>query len=226
MSIENYYDIIRKKNPNLLQKQYNPNYKSHLMDVPFRLLAIGPSGSGKTNNILALIHRMSGTFSKIIICCRSAGEPLYEYLQQQIPDGLEMHEIKTADDIPNLPAEKTPTLIIFDDLVNSDKNIQNKITEYFIRGRKKDISCCYLTQSYFKTPKTIRQNCSYIMLKKLPNKNDLRLILSEFSINNTMEELVKIYKFATQGSPLDFLMIDVINEEYRYRKNFTPIRPI
>ena len=62
------------------------------------------------------------------------------------------------------------------------------------------------------------------MLKQLPNKKDLHLILSEYSLSNTIEELINIYKFATQGSALNFLMIDVINEEYKYRKNFTPIK--
>jgi hypothetical protein len=50
-------------------------------------------------------------------------------------------------------------LIIFDGFV-TEKD-EDLIIDLFIRGRKKNASVIYLTQSYFSTPKDIRLECSY-----------------------------------------------------------------
>jgi hypothetical protein len=202
----NYYKLF--KTP----KVHNPNFKEHGLVVPFRMLICGSTGSGKTNMLLDIIHKMSGTFKDIIICCRSADEPLYNYLQSKIPEGLTFKECMSTDDYPNLDELDDSTLVVFDDLV-LEKN-QSKIGEFFIRGRKKGISCIYISQSYFKTPKIIRGQCNYIALKKINSNKDLSLILSDFPLDITIDELKKIYQSCSKGIE-QFLLIDVINNQFR-----------
>lgn len=219
--INNFYTLI----PDDLKKKYhNPNIANHLIKIPFRMLIIGGSGSGKTNTAMEVIHRMSGTFEKIVICCKSKAEPLYQFLETKIPpEQLEIYE--GIENVPSVDNYKTvgQMLIIFDDLV-LDKN-QSEIEQYFIRGRKigGGISCIYLSQSYFKTPKTIRLQCNYLILKKLSSKRDLAQILNEFSLGKDIKELAALYKDATIN-PLYFLLIDAdAPDDKKFRKGFLDI---
>ena len=75
MSKINFYDLIPKG-----EKKINPNYATHGIDLPFRMLIAAPSGSGKTNQLMNLIAHMDKTFHEIIICVKSADEPLYEMM--------------------------------------------------------------------------------------------------------------------------------------------------
>lgn len=209
----NYYKLI--KTP----KVHNPNYKEHGLVIPFRMLICGSSGSGKTNMLLDLIHRTSGTFKNIIICCRSKEEPLYQYLENKIPDGLTFIEVSEPEDYPELDNIEPQTLMVFDDLI-LEKD-QSRIGEFFIRGRKKMISCIYISQSYFKTPKIIRQQCNYIVLKKINSNRDLSLILADFPLDVSLDELKSIYMSCSKGIE-QFLMIDTGNNNFR--KNYNIIK--
>lgn len=143
---------------------------------------------------------MNNTFTRVILCCRSADEPLYDFLKSKIP--IEIHE----GSVPPMDSDGEQVLIIFDDLVLLKD--QSEITEYFIRGRKKGYSCVYLTQSYYKTPKQIRINCNYIFLKKLSGRKDLSAILSEYALDTDFPQLLDAYKQAT-NNPLGFLFIGI-----------------
>ena len=46
------------------------------------------------------------------------------------------------------------------DLINK-KELNSKVTELFIRGRKKNISLVFITQSYFNVPKDVRLKITY-----------------------------------------------------------------
>ena len=52
----------------------------------------------------------------------------------------------------------------------SNKNLNPKITELFITGRKINISLDFITQSYFAIPKNIRLISTYHFIIKTPNK--------------------------------------------------------
>ena len=43
----------------------------------------------------------------------------------------------------------------------------------FLRGRKLNISLDFVSQSYFKVPKTIRLNVTHYFIMKIPNKSEL-----------------------------------------------------
>jgi hypothetical protein len=213
--LRNWYDECKT------EKKHNPNYQAHLIEVPFRMLVIAASGGGKNIFLTELIHQMSDTFERIDICCRNRDEPLYDLLAKRCKGMIHFHESKVPD-IETFRKEKKQQLIVFDDLILS-KQLNVTIGEYFLRARKYDISCVYLAQSFFGLPKFIRQQSQYIVLKKIASVKDLKLIIREISIGLDIDELTKIYKDITNENKLNFFMIDLVNPQYRYRFNFTPL---
>jgi ABC-type dipeptide/oligopeptide/nickel transport system ATPase component len=218
-------NIYKKIPKHLLPQYHNPNFENHKIKIPFRMTIVGSSGSGKTNVAVEILKRMNDTFGKITVVTKNADEPIYNFLKLKIhPDQLEV--LEGIENIPDLDTYDPDFqhLIIFDDLV-LEKN-QKKIEEYFIRGRKiaKGLSMMYLTQSYYKTPKTIRLNSNYLILKKLSSKRDLNLILSEVNIGIKKEELFKLYKYCIDENFTDFMLIDCdAPPESKFRKNFHEI---
>ena len=57
--------------------------------------------------------------------------------------------------------KKKRVLIVFDDMI-----LRRVVTEVFLRGRKLNISPVFISQSYFKVPKTLRANAmQYFIIK-------------------------------------------------------------
>ena len=100
-------------------------------------------------------------------------------------------------------------VIIFDDYV-CEKN-QNSIVDYLIQGRHKNCSIIYLSQSFYKTPKDIRLNCSHFCIYDVPSKNEIGLITRELGV--TKEQ----YKKAT-NKPFSFLYVDKPSK--KVKRNF------
>jgi hypothetical protein len=219
--IVNWYEKIPKE---MLDDADNPNFHIHHLKIPFRMCVVAPSGSGKSNFLVNLIHLFSsgakGTFSDITIITRNKDEPLYKYLtskcdQIQIKEGI--HNIPPLDKMD----KKENHLVCFDDLVLAKD--QSAIENYYIRARKLNCSVVYLSQSYFRIPKIIRNNCSYMVILKLSGNREVNLILSEFGLGVSREQLLAMYEYATKEkfSPL---LIDLEQEPTkRFRKGFQDI---
>jgi hypothetical protein len=110
---------------------------------------------------------------------------------------------------------------VWDDLVLS-KDL-SMVEQYYIRARKLNVSVIFISQSYFKIPKVIRNNCSYMVLLKLSGQREVNIILSEFGLGITKEELVSIYEYATQQK-LSPLLIDMeADPNERFRKGLIEI---
>ncbi|NBP16472.1 ATP-binding cassette domain-containing protein, partial [bacterium] len=145
--LTDFYKIVPKS---MKTEYHNPNFKKHLLTIPFRMLIVGASGSGKSTLVLEILKRAQDTFGNVTLICKNADEPLYKFLRSKIKeDQLQIFE--GIDKVPDLESldKELQHLVIFDDLV-LDKD-QSKIEQYFIRGRKiaKGVSMVYLTQSYF-----------------------------------------------------------------------------
>ena len=65
-------------------------------------------------------------------------------------------------------------------MINNEK-INPIVTELFIRGRKRNISIVFITQSYFTVPKDVRLNSTHIFVKKIPNERELKQIALNYS---------------------------------------------
>ena len=210
----NYYKLCKPP------KTHNPNYGiSHPFCLNMRLGIVGSSGSGKTNILLDILHRFStpkGTFKGLLIYLRSRHEPLYDYVAEKIPE-TQFVEVTSESDIIPVDDVEEQTLVVFDDLILADKKVQNAIGEYFIRGRKKGLSVVYISQNYFGIPKIIRQQFSYLILKKINSGKDLNLILNEFPLAIDIKDLKNIYATCNKGIESS-LMID-LNKGELY-KNF------
>ena len=202
----------------------NPCFNSHGISIPFRMAVIAASGGGKTQFLLNLVAKMSNTFGHIYVCYKAA-EPLYEFLQKQIgADKITFYTQLSKFIQPNdIPKDKQ-ILLVFDDCVTYSDKQHDLIKEYYIRGRKigRGVSMCYLSQSFFRIPKIIRLQCNYLILLKLGSKRDLNLILSDYGLGVEKDELMAIYKHATQ-IPFDFLRIatNERNDDKRFCHNWT-----
>lgn len=208
----------------LIPKYHNPTFgKDHFISIPARMIIVGCSGSGKTQLALEIIYRMKHTFGNISVCTQNANEPLYNFLKSKIDeDQLQIYE--GVENIPHLEdlEPEVQHLVIFDDLCLSKR--QDIIQEYFIRSRKiaRGVTLLYLTQSYIACPKNCRLNSTHVILKKLSTVRDLKLILSDFNLDMTKEDMLKMYQDNTQNG--DFLMIDVQGPpEERFRHNFLEV---
>lgn len=211
----NYYNKIDKKDDVL-----NPNLDSHhVFELPCRWHIVGHTGTGKTNIALNIINRLGEAFYKIVLITKVADEPLYRMLKEKLKDNMKIYDGNIiggkGKKVPNIPdvddvAEKDdkgwiPTLVIFDDCC-LDKN-QEKIGEYFIRGRKKNLSCMYLSQAYYMTPKAaVRTQCDYTLLLAGMATRDLNCILRELPTKLNKRELVDTYEHATTKFG-DFLLM-------------------
>ena len=65
--------------------------------------------------------------------------------------------------------------------IELNKMLIAKVTELFLRGRKVNISLVFISQSYFKVPKTIRLNATHYFIMKIPNETELQQIASHHS---------------------------------------------
>lgn len=218
-----WYKQIPKK---FLIKQHNPNFHIHGLKIPFRMLIIGNSGAGKTQTLLNIIHNMEGTFNNIFIITKNKDEPLYNYLEEKLGNkGLVISEgVENAPDLDEDIDKKDQTLIVMDDLV-LEKN-QSALEEYFIRARKLNCSLIYISQSYYRVPRIIRQNLNYLIVKQVSSLKDLYRIMGEYTLGVEKDALKKLYENSTREKQ-DFLLVDLdASLQDRFRKNFNEIYDI
>ena len=75
-----------------------------------------------------------------------------------------------------------------------NKKLSSIVTELFLRGRKLNISLVFISQSYFKVPKTITLNATYYFIMKILNKRELQQIASNHSSDIDFKDFMKLYK--------------------------------
>ena len=122
------------------------------------------------------------------------------------------------------PIKKLKVLVIFDDMIadiiNNNK-LNPIVTELFIRGRKRNISIIFITQSYFKVPKDVRLNSTHFFIIKIPNKRQFQQIALNHSSDIDFKDFMNIYNKSTK-EPYYFLVNDTTlpsDNPLRFRKN-------
>jgi hypothetical protein len=221
--IINFYERMPREMLNIAD---NPNYHLHHIDLPFRLCLIAPSGSGKTNWLFNLLYQFTigkkGTFTTINIITQNKDEPLYNYLQSQLPSVEISEGLKSTPRLDDFDKRENH-LVVFDDLVLS-KDLK-VVENYYIRARKLNVSVCFISQSYFLIPKVMRINSSYIVILKMNGDRDLNLILSEYGSKGVDKQtLSNIFHYCTKEKFHCFL-IDCVNlkDGTGYRKDFLEV---
>jgi hypothetical protein len=160
------------------------------------------------------------------VITKNRDEPLYNYLSDKTEKQGGVQILEGIDNAPNLDEldKEEQTLIVMDDLV-LERN-QNQLQQYFIRARKLNCSLIYISQSYFAVPKMIRQNLTYIVIKRLNTLGDLFRIMREYSLGVDKNELKRIYEASTSNKQ-DFLLVDLEEApENRFRRNFNEVYDI
>ena len=196
MDIPNY-DVNNKKKKFKQRHPYMPN-------DTFRMLICGNSGSGKTNLLLHMLLSLL-CYDEIFLYAKNLDQEKYQILIDEMNHiskelGYDVMTISNDAIIPinNLGYEDNQKLVIFDDYV-CEKN-QREIVDYFIQGRHKNCSVIYLSQSFYKTPRDIRLNCSHYCIYEFPSSRERNMISSELGVDKEK------YKKATR-KPFSFCIL-------------------
>ena len=124
----------------------------------------------------------------------------------------------TIPDPTQLDSSKK-NLIIFDDVI-SEK--QDKISDFYTRGRHNNTQCFYISQAFMKIPKsTVRENANLIILFKLTDKDVKNVFDTYVSSDMTYKEF-KLFCSKVWSESFNFVVIDRFNDDpnWRYRKGF------
>ena len=184
----------------------------------FRMLICGNSGSGKTNLLLHMLIEPLLYYDEIYLFARNLEQDKYRRLFQKMREfshklgGQQILHVSNDEikSVTEMDYDDMQKLVIFDDYV-CEKN-QTQIVDYFIQGRHKNCSVIYLSQSFYKTPKDIRLNCSHYCLYEFPSSRESSRITSELGVDKN------VYREATR-KPFSFLYVD--KPKKTIAKNFT-----
>jgi ABC-type oligopeptide transport system ATPase subunit len=206
----NFYDLKAVKE--MRDESHNPHFDDTNIEIPSRICIVGASGSGKSTCLMNFILKAKSTFGHITIVTKQQ-EPLYDYLEKQLKGkNITIHyDLSKLEEPKDFPNKELQNLLIFDDQI-AEKN-QRKIGA--------GITCCYLSQSYYQVPKTIRAQLSYIWLVKIGQKRDLNLILADSGGLVDKKTLMHLYEDATQQK-FNFLKINLntVDMNKKFSKNF------
>ena len=198
MEIPNY-DVDNKN------KKFKQLY-SFMPNDTFRMLICGNSGSGKTNLLYYMLIKPLLYCDKIYLYAKNLEQEKYQNLMKEMNEaseeaGYNVMEVSNDAIIPvtHLPYENNQKLVIFDDYV-CEKN-QREIVDYFIQGRHKNCSVIYLSQSFYKTPRDLRLNCSHYCIYEFPSSRERNTISSELGVDKEQ------FKKATK-KPFSVLYVD------------------
>ena len=203
---------------NIVSKDDENNYINENVFVPQHVsntIIIGQSGCSKTN-LLFNILTLNPVFQKIFIFTKEP-EAKYNFLIKKFPQDIKIFYQNDEYDLDKLIKGDFQTCCIFDDQLTDNK----KISDWFIRSRKKNCSNFFLAHSYFKMSKTLRLNVNYIILFKIL-KNQLTHIYNDQPINIDRE---LFYKIISELNKYENIIIDLKTpiDKFQIRKNLNEI---
>ena len=165
-------------------------------------------------NILMNIKNNSKTFHKIYLYAKKLDEPLYQcfienWTEHDYLMGFDILECSNdINDIVdlNFVDQSIQNLIIFDDMV-CERNL-DKVSEWFIRGRKSNCSIIFISQSYFGIPTQVRISSDYYIFTRNLKGNDLIQVAKDYGGILSINNLKELYRNSTRSGS-DFFMIDL-----------------
>ena len=179
---------------------------SYMPNDTFRMLICGNSESRKTNLLYHILTKPLLHYNEIYLYAKNLDQEKYQNLMNKMNEMSEKinYDIMTVSNdkiipIVDMDYEDNQKLVIFDDYV-CEKN-QRQIVDYFIQGRHKNFSVIYLSQSFYKTPRDIRLNCSHYCVFEFRSSRQRNMISSELGVDKEK------FKKATI-EPYSFLYVD------------------
>ena len=157
-------------------KKYKQLYPYMPHDT-FRMFICGNSGSGKTNLLYHILMKPLIHYDELHLNARNLEQEKYQNLIQQMKEpfhdvGYDILNVSNDKIFPvdEIGYEDNQKVVIFDDYA-CDRN-QRQLIHYFIQGRHKNCSVVYLSQSFYKTSKDIRLNCSHYCIYDFPSSRE------------------------------------------------------
>ena len=95
------------------------------------------------------------------------------------------------------PSRKRKVLTVFDDMIagmETNTKLSPIVIELFLRGRKLNILLVFISQSYFKVPKTIRLNTTHYFIIIIRNKRERQQIILTHPSDIVSKHFMKLYK--------------------------------
>ena len=205
MIIINFDKIICKEYKTITNNIYCLNH-------PSNSIIVGKTNSGKTNILFNLIAQNS-IYEKIYIYTNNLDDK-YSWLKNKFKN--DVHILMNEINFDKISEDKI-NLVVLDDLVFSN----TKISEFFTKSRKLNVSCVFISHRYFCIDRFLRNNLDYIIFTKL-DKKETNLIYNDISLHVNLNEFEKINNNVKQ---YDFIIIDKYNEHdfMRIRKNIDEI---
>ena len=105
--------------------------------------------------------------------------------------------------------------------MEANKKLSPIVTVLFLRKRKLNILFVFISESYFKVPKTIRLYTTHYFVMKILYKSEIQQIGSNHSSDIDFKDFMKIYKHYTK-EPYSVLMNDTTlfsDNPIRFRKS-------
>lgn len=191
---------------------------------PFRAIYTGRSGSGKTNAAIALARDYL-PWEILAVYARHIDNPQYTAWKKEVQKREDKREevisvwegtIENVPPVEELEGSGLRKLVVFDDFI-LERN-QDVIAEYFVSGRHKNCSVIYMTQSYYATPKIIRDNATHVGIFAGANAYDRNGLYKDMCSDMTKNEFEEFYKKA-MTERFGFLWIDrdPAKPELKYR---------
>ena len=192
---------------------------------------VGCTGSGKSTFVHRMLKNLEGMYSgdppKEILLCYGIYQPIFETMEQEIPN-LTLHQgIPSQTDIDDFTKEDIHKLIILDDcmkLVNRDDNMEQLFTQGCHHRR---ISIWFLSQNMFekgKNSRTISLNTWYMVLFKNIRGTSQIAALGQQCFPNQRGMLTEVYQDCMKEK-YGYLFLDLAPcapETYRLRTHVFP----
>jgi len=172
---------------------------------PFRLIVSGSSDSGKTTMIMNLLmgnKKIKEDGERYILCNdvilvgKYLNEPKWgiirDFYNELAEEGEDVSfQALSPRDLPDVESfdPSRATVVVFEDLMNMPKKIQERIADYFSSGRHSNISPIYVSQRFFLIPKTVRENATHISLHRgAGSLLDIKRIISQYTDQSQQSE--------------------------------------
>ena len=182
----------------------------------FRMLICGKSGIGKTNLLYHMLIKPPIHYDEIYLYAKNREQEKYQRLMRkmcEIGSQINYDILNVSNDkitaVSEMDYEDNQKIVIFDDYV-CEKN-QRQLIDYFIQSRHKNCSVIYLSQSFYKTPKYIRLNCSHYCAYEFPSSRERNMISAELGVSKEKSKTGK-------KEPFSFLYVD--KPMKTFKKNF------
>ena len=198
--------------PNYDEKNSKKKFKqlySYMPNDTFRMLICGNSGSGKTNLLFHMIMEPLLFYDQIYLYGKNLEQEKYQKMKKEMEDiesNINYNPLILQNDdilpVTCMENDGSQNIVIFDDYV-CEKN-KKDLVDYFIQGRHKNCSVIYLSQSFYKTPKDIRLNCSHYCIYDFPSKREKSMICQELNVpkEKYLEAIDQPYSFLYVDKPM------------------------